>query len=91
MTGPTFQVCALPNREGGPRLGLIVAKKAEPLAVRRNHLKRLVREAFRRRLPDMGALDLVVLLRGRASQRPAGRVLLEELQELFERLNPCRG
>lgn len=91
VSGPNFQLCALPNGCGAARLGLIVGKKAEPLAVRRNYLKRLLREAFRRRLQEIGALDVVVQLRGGSGRRPAGRALREELQGLFERLNACRG
>jgi len=91
VSGPNFQVIALPNGKNAARLGLIMAKKAEPLAVRRNYFKRLVRESFRRQLQDIGALDVVVQLRGSKGGRPAGRALLEELQGLFERLNACRG
>lgn len=91
MSGANFQVSALPNGRDAARLGLIVAKKVEPLAVRRNYFKRLVRETFRRQLQGIGALDVVVQLRGCKGGRPAGRVLLEELQRLFERLNACRG
>lgn len=91
MSGPNFQVIALPNGKSVARLGLIVAKKTEPLAVRRNYFRRLVRETFRRQLEEIGALDVVVQLRGCNGGRPAGRALLKELQGLFERLNACRG
>lgn len=91
MSGPNFQVSALPNGKNTARLGLIMGKKAEPLAVRRNYFKRLVRETFRRQQQEIGALDVVVQLRGSKAGRPAGPVLLEELQGLFERLNACRG
>ena len=91
MSGTNFQVSALPNGENAARLGLIVPKKAEPLSVRRNYFKRLVRECFRRQVQEIGALDVVVQLRGGRGERPPGRVLLEELRGLFERLNPCRG
>ena len=52
---------SLPNNLGYSRLGIAVSKKLFPSAVRRNRIKRLIREAFRlnkRQLPK--GLDLIV-------------------------------
>ncbi len=43
------------------RLGLAIAKKHCKLATGRNRIKRLVRESFRQRRPDLNGLDIVVM------------------------------
>ncbi len=58
-----FTVLAAPNRVGHPRLGLAIAKKAAPLAVQRNRIKRLARERFRQAQADLPNVDLVVMAR----------------------------
>jgi ribonuclease P protein component len=73
----------MPNGRGGARLGLIVASRVERRAVRRNYVKRLVREVFRGRQAELAGLDLVVQLRSSGGGRAAGRLLLEELKGLF--------
>lgn len=45
------------------RLGLVVAKRICRSAARRNWIKRLVRESFRREMPAGAPLDCVVRLR----------------------------
>ena len=63
------------------RLGLVVAKKRVKLAVRRNRIKRIIRETFRL-LDDSNltkSCDLVVIARDKAD--------LAENQELFSSLN----
>ena len=71
-----------PNDEGHCRLGLSVSRKVGG-AVVRNRLKRLYREAFRLlRCPEWGALDLVVIPRGR------GIPTAHEVRESFRRLVP---
>jgi ribonuclease P protein component len=55
---------------GSPgRLGLAVSKKQARRAVDRNRLKRLIREAFRRRHPVLAGFDLVVMVRHTAVSR----------------------
>jgi len=46
-----------------PRLGLVVARKNVRLAVRRNRIKRVVRETFRQEQPRLGGIDIVFLAR----------------------------
>lgn len=53
----------MPNDRGHARLGLIVARRVEKLAVKRNRVKRLLREQFRLHRQDLPALDMVVRLR----------------------------
>jgi ribonuclease P protein component len=78
--GRLFSVHALPNTTGEPRLGLSVSKKVGT-AVKRNKVRRRLKEAFRfsaKRLPDN--LDVVI------SARPAAaEASFEELNEEFLR------
>ena len=52
----------IPNEAGVARLGLAVAKRAIPLAVDRNAIKRQIRESFRSQ-PDLPQVDIVALTR----------------------------
>ncbi len=46
--------------EEAARLGVVVGKKFIKAAVRRNLVKRIVREQFRRKRPELPAFDLVL-------------------------------
>lgn len=56
-------VLARPNEQAGAKLGVVVAKRNVRLAVRRNLMKRLIRESFRLHQDKLCGLDLVVLVR----------------------------
>lgn len=58
-----FQVYHKPNDVDHARLGLVVAKKVAKRAVARNTMKRIIREWFRLRRPDLKPFDLVVRVR----------------------------
>ncbi len=65
-----FTVLAVPNSREHARLGIIVAKRFEKKAVRRNFVRRLIRESFRHNQQILTGLDVVVLLRcGTANQK----------------------
>ncbi|MEY3122709.1 MAG: Bacterial ribonuclease protein [Pseudomonadota bacterium] len=52
-----------PNHFGFARLGLIVAKRIEHKAIRRNRIKRTAREVFRLQQQTIIGLDCVMQLR----------------------------
>ncbi|MCA8956359.1 MAG: ribonuclease P protein component [Planctomycetes bacterium] len=84
-SGPLLTVVALRRRDAGHRVGLSVAK-IHGAAVRRNKIKRLLREAFRLERPTLpGQFDLVLI----PKQRPgkfALAALRAELRSLVERV-----
>ena len=51
------------NELNHPRLGLAISKKVSKLAVDRNRIKRLARETFRLKQPQLQHADFVVLAR----------------------------
>ena len=55
-----FSVIARPNGLGHARLGLAVGVRAAGNAVRRNRVKRIVRESFRANQQELPSVDLVV-------------------------------
>lgn len=48
------------NRMRDARLGLVVGKKGNRTAVRRNRIKRLVRDTFRQTSVNLGGYDIVI-------------------------------
>lgn len=66
-------------------MGLVVAKKFAPLAVRRNLVKRLAREAFRMKRSDLARFDLVLRLSARLGDADR-RGLRAEIDDLLLRL-----
>ncbi|MEE4244076.1 MAG: ribonuclease P protein component [Kangiellaceae bacterium] len=58
-----FTVLARKNNLNHPRLGLAIAKKQVKLAVKRNLIKRKVRESFRLTQRDIPNCDFIVMVR----------------------------
>lgn len=75
--------------DGAPRLGLVIGKRFCLRANRRNLIRRLVREYFRKASRRLTGIDLVVRLHRSppAEPRPdTKRALNQELTALFRRL-----
>lgn len=85
-----FQVYARPNDLGHGRVGLVVGKKVAKRAVRRNYIKRTVREWFRLNQHQLAGMDYVV----RAKQvftREQSREAVMALSTLFAKIARCRA
>jgi len=80
--GNSVSLSILGNQSNSPRLGMVVPKRIISRAVDRNRIKRIVREWFRARYGEFGGCDLVVRIRKPAPDKPAERVLIEELVRL---------
>jgi ribonuclease P protein component len=82
-----FAVNALANQLGFARLGMSVSTRSVGNAVRRNRVRRIIREVFRARRAELPAVDLVVTSRpgARAAPRPT---LVTSLERLIDRALP---
>ena len=63
-----FTVYASKRPTGGARLGITVSRRVSTKAVRRNRLKRRIRESFRYHKRPLAGLDLVVIARHEANE-----------------------
>lgn len=76
-----FTVVTRANDVAGPRLGLAIAVKVAGNSVRRNRIRRLIRESFRLHRHELPHVDLIVSARtpARTAAAPALRASLEAL------------
>lgn len=56
-----FVVMNMPNGKGYPRLGLAISKKHLAKAIKRNTVKRIIRESFRLAQSKLGGIDVLIL------------------------------
>lgn len=73
------------NEFNHPRLGLAISKKVSKLAVDRNRIKRLARETFRLKQPQLQHADFVVLARPSAV-KVDNAVLIASFNKLWAKL-----
>lgn len=78
---PNFLILARSSSTGQPRLGLVVAKKHVRLAVKRNQIKRMIREGFRLQQHKLPPIDAIVLARRGANTLPKN-----DLQQILDGL-----
>ncbi|MEZ0121423.1 MAG: ribonuclease P protein component [Candidatus Reddybacter sp.] len=81
---------ARPNGLNEARLGLIVAKKNVRLAVKRNRIKRIVRNSFRLNQQTLKTLDIVFLARrglDRLEPSAQQKLLLDSWRKLSRQIS----
>ena len=64
-SGRWFTVSAVANHSAHARLGMVIGRRVLAQATRRNRIKRVTREHFRRLATGLGTVDVVVRLRTR--------------------------
>jgi ribonuclease P protein component len=79
----------VPAPQGASRLGIALTRRLLPLAVDRNRVKRLAREAFRRHVARQAGLDCVLMLRERIAREQHAAFAIE-VGELLDRLQSGR-
>lgn len=86
-----FTVLARDNGGEMPRVGLAIARKHVRMAVRRNRLKRIVRESFRTHQHLLCGLDVVVVSR-RGLEAADAQALFTSLEQHWKNLSGrCKG
>ncbi|SEG84546.1 ribonuclease P protein component [Marinobacterium lutimaris] len=56
-------ILSSPNDLGHPRIGFVISKKNIRRAVKRNRVRRIIRESFRLHQHELPAVDIVILAR----------------------------
>ena len=84
-----FSAEVAPSGHDVARLGLAVSRRASKSAVRRNRIKRIARDSFRRHRHRLPAVDVLVIARASAvlEDNPSLRVEFERLWERIMALN----
>jgi len=85
-----FAVNALANELGFARLGMSVSTRSVGNSVRRNRVRRIIRELFRERRSELPGVDLVVTSRPGAKDAPR-EAIITSLGRLIERALPLAG
>ena len=80
-----FVVQCSRNEAGSARLGMAVSTRAAGNSVRRNRLRRLIRESFRMHRQELPAVDVLVTARPAAAQA-SNRAVFESLAGLWQRV-----
>lgn len=85
LSGAFFRLYYLKNESCLARLGMAVPKKAVPLSVQRNRLKRICREIFRKN-NALHAGDYVLVAQARA-KTVDNKLIQAELRQLLNRFS----
>lgn len=80
-----FILYAKPNSLGFPRLGVSVGKKTSSSSVRRNRMKRVLREVFRKNKPAFSSNDVVFVVKNDVSDKKSSE-LRSEIKKLASRI-----
>ena len=84
-----FLVQSVPNEAGEARLGMAVGIRTAGNAVRRNRLRRLIRESFRMHRQEIPALDVLVTART-AAAKATNREIFASLARLWHALGVAK-
>lgn len=87
--GSGITVLARRNDFHHPRLGLVISKRSIRMAVDRNRVKRLAREAFRHLQDRLGSADFIVISRSGVSERDNPFILKLISQYLISAADRC--
>lgn len=85
VQGRHLQVFISPNVLDHARLGLVVSKRVARQAVKRNYMKRVIREYFRLHTNALSGIDMVVRVK-RGFARQDKEAIAQELQKVWSRL-----
>ena len=85
FTEGCFVLHALNKKTHTPRLGIVLSKRYVSLAVKRNYIRRMIRERFRLMQHQLNGLDVVISLRS-----SIGKIIKKEqalcIEKLFSQL-----
>ncbi len=82
-------VIATENNLGIARLGLAISRKNIKTAIKRNQIKRIIRESFRLNQEKLEGLDIVVTAH-KASVEAEKRALKDSLSNHWLRITECK-
>lgn len=85
-----FRADVTRNPAGHARLGLVVSKRVSKSAVRRNRIKRICRDSFRRHRASLPPIDIVLIATPQADACD-NAALHADLKQLWNRLAPPSG
>ena len=88
--GRFFTVLARQNGRDHARIGLIISKRCAKAAVKRNRLKRLIRETFRLTQTSLSGLDIVVIGKTPAALEESHKLIIT-LNRHWMELERCKG
>ena len=84
-----FATFYAPNKTPTNRIGVSIAKKIVRKAVKRNKLKRLIKNSFLHGLNCETGVDVVVKAKYQASRVAGDKILLESLANHWQKIMRC--
>jgi ribonuclease P protein component len=85
-----FSAEAAPGTGEGARLGLAVSRRVSTSAVRRNRIKRIARDSFRKVRASLPCVDILLIARASADAQ-TNAILRADLEALWQRLVTLNG
>ena len=85
-----MQVNANQNNLGMARLGLAVSRKNVKHAIKRNRIKRIIRESFRKNQTLFEGMDIVVTVQRQATAA-GSKILNESLSNHWQQIARCKN